>query len=291
MPDRYPIFNDKETFRFFYFTWDIGKAWALVNARPDPSPNGVTDVKKAAEVLGDPPGTRREDRSIRLGSLGVSWKAVQADLGGNLYNTDVPLLYVNLPEMPDGTDLGGTIVDGCHRLAKALLTGREQMDVIVLTKEEEEACRVSPGLREWYEMFAKKRCQMCGEERSVRDFKREGIEVCDECELWAEEHRLDRQGDLRKLGLDVLVLREQIAAGKDRDKLLRETIGHIVDRDSRWTRDRLCITLAAHHFLEERDGLPTPEEREAEEERREASNALTGLRPEETGGRRDDDDE
>lgn len=246
----YGVKNARETFRFFYFEWDVAKAWGLVGRR---EPDGFTDVAGAATAIGEPvPDELPISGTINIGAIRVDWKKVRDNPDD--YDTSVPLLYVTLPTLPTGESLGGTIIDGAHRLARAKLDGLETLPVYVLTPEEEEACRLGPDAQTFREMFTTETCAMCQQLRSPRDFKHDTIKVCDECELWADEHGLASEANLRVLVMDVGIARTcRDKGGESLTDQLRNTIGHIVDRDPRWTTKRLLITAAALHYLDEEE--------------------------------------
>ncbi len=104
-----------ETFQMLAWKWDITAAKQLTQGR---EPTGQLDPQTWAGML----------YLIRIDHAHAA-----------SVNLDEPLIAVPIP------DVGWLIVDGWHRIHKALTQGVEKLPVIVLTAEEELACRIFGG--------------------------------------------------------------------------------------------------------------------------------------------------
>lgn len=104
-----------EVFQMMAWRWDITTAKKLTRAR---TPQGRIEPREWAGML-------------RLVSINTE-HAAQVDLSE-------PLIVATVPNG------GMLIIDGWHRLYKALTTGVAELPAVVLTAEEELACRIFGG--------------------------------------------------------------------------------------------------------------------------------------------------
>ena len=104
-----------ETFRFLAWAWNLSMAKPLAEGR---TPGGRLDPAQWRGLL----GTIRLDDDY-IGDVDLS----------------VPLIAVPIP------DAGLFIIDGWHRIARALREEITELPVIVLTAEEEYTCRIYGG--------------------------------------------------------------------------------------------------------------------------------------------------
>ncbi|MCC5579242.1 hypothetical protein IMZ11_26800 [Microtetraspora sp. AC03309] len=104
-----------EAFHFLAWSWDVTTAKAYAEGR---KPTGRLDPDVWRGYLG---AIRIDD--TRIGTVDLS----------------VPLIAVLIP------NAGPFIIDGWHRIARALRDGVPKLQVVLLTAEEEYACRIHGG--------------------------------------------------------------------------------------------------------------------------------------------------
>ncbi|MFF4778991.1 hypothetical protein ACFY05_39825 [Microtetraspora fusca] len=104
-----------EAFHFLAWSWNVTTANTYAEGRPT---TGRLDPRKWSGYLG----------AIRIDEAHVG----EVDLS-------VPLIAVPIP------NAGPFVIDGWHRIARALREGVTDLRVVVLTAEEEYACRIYGG--------------------------------------------------------------------------------------------------------------------------------------------------
>lgn len=108
--------TDSEIFRLLAWTWDVSTAKKYAAGR---TPNAHLDPRNWTGLLALIAIDRDHAETVDLAE---------------------PLIAV--PASPGG---GPLVIDGWHRIHKALATGVEYLPVIMLSAEEEYACRIHGG--------------------------------------------------------------------------------------------------------------------------------------------------
>lgn len=139
----------EETFRFLTCGWDIDRAKQLVGGR-EPTVK-IPVAEYAPSTIGRPPEKGGDGvTTMHLGMIGVDWKRAETDA---TIDTDVPVIAILAPLGKDGGK-AVLMIDGYHRLAKAVLTGEEELDAHLLTGEEERQVRDPRGaFGQWDKML------------------------------------------------------------------------------------------------------------------------------------------
>jgi hypothetical protein len=110
-----------ESFRFLAFAWDVYRAAAILRRAPrTPTSVKVADaaqLRALIRIVDDPDG-----RPIDL-----SWPLIAVQLGS----------------------IGTLIIDGYHRIDRAIAEGVQTLPMHVLTPAEERACRIRPNRSVW----------------------------------------------------------------------------------------------------------------------------------------------
>ncbi|GLW98788.1 hypothetical protein [Microtetraspora sp. NBRC 16547] len=107
---------DVETFRLLAWTWDVSTAKKYAAGR---TPNAQLQPRNWTALLALVVIDEAHAETVDLAEPLI---AVPASLGG-----------------------GPLVIDGWHRIHKALAIGVERLPVIMLTREEEYACRIHGG--------------------------------------------------------------------------------------------------------------------------------------------------
>lgn len=136
---RWTVPHPVEQFTYLHLAWDVAKAWDLVK---DTEPSGQIDVAEAARTFGAP--TAADMLPPADGSpVTRIYVGVGVDTAWCLANEPDytrPVLIARRP-LPSGDEVT-MMIDGYHRLWRAWHDGVETLPGIVLTAEQERACRI-----------------------------------------------------------------------------------------------------------------------------------------------------
>ena len=129
-----------ETFRFLRHAWDVQKAKELLIARKRPLPVVEYDLDELRQLL----SVESFDKDGKLlgFSLGVSveWDRIRADIAKpeaeQQIDLNVPVILVLTPEK------SGLVIDGYHRIGKAVLLKRTKLPAVVLPFKDSMALKV-----------------------------------------------------------------------------------------------------------------------------------------------------
>jgi hypothetical protein len=105
-----------QIFRFLNNAWDVDAALALV-------------AQRKPDLM---PVTKELANSAQFIEVDEAWANSHADLA-------IPVILVTLPE-----GSGCLIIDGWHRIAKALGEGKRTLPAHLLSEDDSEALRLSP---------------------------------------------------------------------------------------------------------------------------------------------------
>lgn len=138
---RWTVPHQGEVFRFLFHAWDVAKAWDLVK---DAEPSGHLNVADTARnAFGARTPADLMPQPIEPGKPRTIYAGIHVDTDWCLANDldlDRPLLIVRAP-VPSG-DTVTMMIDGHHRLWRAWHDGVETLPGILLTAEQEQACRI-----------------------------------------------------------------------------------------------------------------------------------------------------
>lgn len=118
----------EEWFRFGAWAWDIARARKLLLKTPRPSrPVQVDGLEKLIGEIAKPGMTRDELATLKcpLLGIGINWPKAMCDA----INLDVPILLAPMGEAP-------MVIDGWHRVARALAIGRKVLPGILFSEED-----------------------------------------------------------------------------------------------------------------------------------------------------------
>jgi hypothetical protein len=106
------------------YEWDVVKPERWGNTLL-----GVFDVRKAKEIIAANP---RPVREINIAGCAKAHEDVKIRDG----TAENPAIDLDVPVIVVSTEYGPAIIDGWHRVAKALANGREVLNAVDLTADE-----------------------------------------------------------------------------------------------------------------------------------------------------------
>jgi hypothetical protein len=129
VPPRPPAGKPQQWFVLRPWVFDVTLAGALLRATPRPAQTISVEAWARAYGLDRDPGSGRH--AISLIGPGPDFSPQYA----MTTNPDEPVILATLTS-PAGEPAGPLLIDGCHRLYKAAVTGRPEMPAFVLTAAE-----------------------------------------------------------------------------------------------------------------------------------------------------------